>query len=82
MPPEGFKGGIRNIRPRSLPDTVLFFLTRLSQISPLKKRISPNEQRDRIIRGLHASGMTPKEIAARFGISFKRVYQIIGSTNH
>jgi hypothetical protein len=81
LPPEGFEGGIRNIRLRSLPDNVLFFLTRLSQISPLKKRLSPNEQRDSLIRALHEQGMTPKEIAARFSISFQRVYQIIGPSN-
>ncbi len=67
----------------SVAQAAKYLLIRLYQNSP-RRRIRRDwtlEDRDKAIRDLYAQGVHPNEIAAKFGITPERVYQIINTKN-
>jgi hypothetical protein len=65
--------------PRSLAEAIAYLISiQYIEFAPYRRRRTPQlNQRDQIIKQLHADGIHPNEIAAQFGITPERVYQII-----
>jgi hypothetical protein len=63
----------------SVAQAAAYVLNRLYQNSPRRRirRDRTLDERDGIIRNLYASGVHPNDIAAQYGITPERVYQII-----
>jgi len=66
------------VQESNLSDAVAVFVSCLYQsTSPTKRNLK--KQRKQTIRDLYAKGIHPNKIAAQFGITPERVYQIIKS---